>query len=241
MRHYTVSRIQHTVYESSDELPDDIYPVDNWRESEVGDWVRTDDGCYAQILRKGLMSRPKGKVRKVPYFGICTGTFAGFKSTKMDTSKRENIYSFSGNMHNPNVRNTLNRYERLFIEYLTSGMSPAEAYLKAFPTNNPGYAGFKSAELTKTTRIKKAMKKELEPLLEKLGISPETILSGIKLVAETAEKDDTKLKALFKLSDILDLEDKNSPNVQQITGVQFQGFSNEQLESAQRPKEISNE
>ena len=58
------------------------------------------------------------------------------------------------------------------------------------------------------------MKKELEPVLEKLGITQEYVLEGIKSTIEEAEKDDTKLKALFKLSDILDLEDKSSAKVQ---------------------------
>ena len=119
-------------------------------------------------------------------------------------------------------------------------MKPVEAYIKAFPTNNPGYANFKSAELTKTSRIRKAMKKELKPLLEKLGITQEYVLEGIKSTVELSEKEDTKLKALFKLSDILDLEDKSSAKVTQLTGIQFQGFSDEQLESAERPKEITN-
>ena len=66
------------------------------------------------------------------------------------------------------------------------------------------------------------------------------VLENIKIVAQTAEKDDTKLKALFKLSDILDLEDKNSAKVQQITGVQFQGLTSGMIEDAKRPKEIEN-
>ena len=82
------------------------------------------------------------------------------------------------------------------------------------------------------------MKKELEPVLEKLGITQEYVLEGIKSTAEESEKDDTKLKALFKLSDILDLEDKSSAKVTQLTGIQFQGFSEDQLDKAERPKEI---
>ena len=65
------------------------------------------------------------------------------------------------------------------------------------------------------------------------------ILKGIKQEAETAEKSDTRLKALFKLSDILDLEDKNSAKVQQITGVQFQGLTDDMIEAAERPKKIN--
>jgi len=84
------------------------------------------------------------------------------------------------------------------------------------------------------------MKKELEPVLEKLGITDQTVLEGIKAVADESEKDDTKLKALFKLSDILDLEDKSAAKLTQLTGIQFQGFSEEQLEEVERPKEIEN-
>ena len=84
------------------------------------------------------------------------------------------------------------------------------------------------------------MKRELKPVLEKLGITQESVLEGIKAVADISEKDDTRLKALFKLSDILDLEDKSSAKVTQLTGIQFQGFSDDQLTDAERPKEIEN-
>ena len=84
----------------------------------------------------------------------------------------------------------------------------------------------------------KAMKKELEPIVEELGISPKYVLDRIKSEADSSEKADTRLKALFKLSDILDLEDKSSTKVTQVTGALFQGFSEDQLESVERPKEI---
>ena len=82
------------------------------------------------------------------------------------------------------------------------------------------------------------MKKELEPIAEDLGIDPKYVLNGIKNEADSSEKADTRLKALFKLSDILDLEDKSSTKVTQVTGALFKGFSNDQLEAAERPKEI---
>ena len=82
------------------------------------------------------------------------------------------------------------------------------------------------------------MKEELKPVMEELGIDAKKVLEGIKFIAQTAQKDDTKLKALFKLSDILDLEDKTTTNVQQLSGAVFQGFSKEQLESVER-KELT--
>ena len=54
----------------------------------------------------------------------------------------------------------------------------------------------------------------------------------------SSEKDETKLKALFKLSDIMDLEDKNKTTVTQVSGALFQGFADKHLVEAERPKEI---
>jgi predicted phage gp36 major capsid-like protein len=129
----------------------------------------------------------------------------------------------------------------LFVTYLGQGLTPEDAYVKAFPTNNKQYARMKAVNLIRTERIKTAVKEELKPILEELEIDAKMVLEDIKIVAQTAEKDDTKLKALFKLADILDLEDKNTARVQQITGVQFQGLTDNMIDEAQRPKEIENE
>jgi hypothetical protein len=80
------------------------------------------------------------------------------------------------------------------------------------------------------------MKEELKPVCEKLGVDPESVIKGIKDKADYADKDETQLKALFKLSDILDLEDKNQTKVTQVTGALFQGFSEKMLEEAERPQ-----
>ena len=85
------------------------------------------------------------------------------------------------------------------------------------------------------------MKEELKPICEELEIDERMVLKGIKDEAKTAEKADTRLKALFKLSDILDLEDKSQTKITQISGVQFKGFLGDDLKKAERPKEISNE
>ena len=238
MRHYKVNGLSHTVYEEEAELPTNILNniTNDIKKAKVGQWIEAHDGCYMEVLRAGELNKAKGKNRIVKYIGTCTGTYLA--AGKVDSSRRENIYTISGNNAKTPVRNKLNKHESLFVNYVTSGMSPQEAYIKAFPTNDPHYANFKSSELIKYTRIRKAMKKELEPILEKLGITQESILEGIKAVADLSEKDDTKLKALFKLSDILDLEDKSTAKLTQLTGIQFQGFSDKQLEDVERPKEI---
>jgi len=193
-------------------------------------------------LRRGEMKRAKGKNRIVEYVGTCTGTFTIMPSVLMDTSKRDNIYSFSGRMPDDifDSREELTTAETAFVQFVIAGTGLQQAYLKAFPTSNPGYASMKAGQLIKTTRVKTAMKEELKPVMEELGIDEEYVLENIKSVVDTAEKDDTRLKALFKLADIMDMEDKNKTQVTQISGAVFQGFSDDVIEAVERPKEIGN-
>jgi len=241
MRHYTVNKVQHTVFDSEDEVPTDIHYLREWRECVLSDWVLADDGCVIQILRKGTMTKPKGKVKEVSYVGTCTGTFITSSTTKMDTSKRTNIYSIGGDIERNqrlDERENLSTREELFVQLYASGMDARKAYLKAFPTNNPHYAGIRAGQLIKTARVRSAMKEELKPFMEALGLDENYVLTNIKEVIDSCSKDDTKLKALFKLADIMDMEDKNKTQVTTVTGAMFQGFTPEKIEAAERPKEI---
>ena len=237
MRVYKVNGVYHKVYETLEESPLQKV-INDWRKGKVGDWVKADDGSIIQILRKGKMLRKNGEVY---YIGTCTGTFIAEKSICMDTDKRANIYSFGGNRTPEEVvqsRKGLTSSEELFVTYVSSGLSPEDAYVKAFPTNNKRYARVKAVNLIKTQRIKTAMKEELKPILEGIGINEDYILRGIKSEADMAEKSDTRLKALFKLSDIMDLEDKSSTKIQTATAIQFKGFTDGMLDEVERPKEI---
>ena len=240
MRTYKISNTYHRVFDDKEELPPGIDVVPEWRNAKIGDWVEADDGCYIQILRRGRMKATWGKNRIRHYVGTCTGTFMCNKNTKMDTSKRENVWSLSGKSTEKLIfdRKTLTKKEVVFVQFITSGISLQDSYLRAFDTNNPRYALEQSAKLMKTERVVKAMKEELKPVLKKLNIDDESVLEGIKRVADNSEKDETKLKALFKLSDILDLEDKTQTKVTQLSGAVFQGFADNVLEEVQRPKEI---
>ena len=241
MRTYRVSNIYHRVFDDKEELPSGVDVIPEWRNANIGDWVEADDGCYIQILRRGKMQATWGKNRIRHYVGTCTGTFMCNKTTKMDTSKRENVWSLSGKNTEKIIfdRKTLTKKELVFVQFIVRGVSLRDAYLNAFDTNNPRYALEQSAKLMKTERVVKAMKEELKPILKELDIDDKYVLKGIKTVVEGDEKAETKLKALFKLSDILDLEDKTQTKVTQLTGAVFQGFADNVLEEVQRPKEIT--
>ena len=97
MRHYNVNRVSHTVYDEAEELPNDITPVTDWKNAAEGDWVLADDGCYIQILKRGSMSRRKGKIRKVSYFRTCTGTYVSSSFTI--TEYAQSAYTGSGQLN----------------------------------------------------------------------------------------------------------------------------------------------
>jgi hypothetical protein len=160
----------------------------------------------------------------------------------MDTSRRVNIYSLGGDVERNqrlDDRENLSTREELFVTYLAKGVDPRKAYLDAFPTNNPHYAGIRAGQLIKTARIRSAMKEELKPYMEQLGLDENYVLSNIKEVIDSSDgKVADKLKALFKLADIMDMEDKNTTQVTTMTGAVFQGFTPEKLEEVERPKEI---
>jgi hypothetical protein len=240
MRTYKVSNQFHKVFDDKEELPPGIGVVPDWRQAKIGDWVEADDGCYIQILRRGVMKATWGKNRERHYVGTCTGTFLCTEKNKMDTSKRENVWSLSGKRTEKLLfdRKTLTKKEVIFVQFIARGMSLQQSYLNAFDTENPRYALEQSSKLMKTERIKKAVKEELKPILKELNINDKSVLKGIKEVAEGDEKAETRLKALFKLSDILDLEDKTQTKVTQLSGAVFQGFGDNVLEDIQRPQQI---
>ena len=238
MRTYIVNKQEHHVYEDISELPSDLVYLKDWRKAEIGDWVLANDGCIVQILRKSRMKNKKGRIKIVSFFGTCTGTFSE-RSKYMDTERREDIYSISGKI-NKN-RKELTKNEILFSAALARGVSPEDAYLKVYRTNNRKYAKLQAGILVKSERIRKAMKEELKPVMKSLGISPELVLAGIRDIALNEEaKHSDKLKALFELGEILELKETNK--VTEVSGALFQGFQPQQLEKAERPqlKEVKN-
>ena len=237
MRTYTIKNIKHRVYEDLDELPHGLVYLKDWRVAEICDWVLADDGNIIQVLRKNSMTKPRGKTRVVYTIGTCTGTFVCRKSVLMDTERRDNIYCLSGKYAKESVKNRtkITSNEILFAHHLTKGLSPEDAYIKSFRTKSRKYAKIQASVLVKTSRIRKAMKEELKPVLVALGIEPELVLSGIKDIATDPEaKHSDKLKALFELGEILELKETNK--VTEVTGALFQGFQPEQIQSTQRPQ-----
>ena len=237
MRTYTIKKIEHHVYEDLSELPEDLVYLKDWRQAEVGDWMLADDGCIIQVLRKNALARHTKKIQHEYTIGTCTGTFIVRPAVKMDTNRRKSIYSLSGktNLQSTRDRKKVTLNETLFAQHLTRGVSPEDAYLKVYRTNNKNYAKLQAGILVKSERIRKVMKEELKPVLVALGIEPELVLGGIRDIATDPDaKHSDKLKALFELGEILELKETNK--ITEVSGALFQGFQPEQLQSTQRPQ-----
>ena len=61
LRYYKVSGIEHKVYDPEDQIENGLVVIDDWRYSRIGDWVKADDDCIMQVLRKGKMVRKFGR------------------------------------------------------------------------------------------------------------------------------------------------------------------------------------
>jgi hypothetical protein len=239
VREYTVSGKIHIVYDSKEEFPKAKKFLDNWRDGDVGDWVLSDDECIIQILRSGAFIRPTKKIRALKYVGTCTGTFICKDTYKMDCDKRENIYNISGKSPYTQTieRKEVTHRERVFAQFISQGMKRAEAYLRAFDTQNNHYAHIQAGLLLKQERVRTVMKAELKPVLAKLGINNDLVLEGIKQIAISGDKDSDKLKALFELADILEIKETRK-EITAISGAVFKGFLPEDTEILNERKQL---
>ena len=235
MREYVVKKIVHRVYDDATEVPGNVIIQPDWKVAEIGDWVLCDDGSVIEILRQGWVKFRKTRFR---YVGTCTGTFICKPNIKMDSSKRRNIYSFGGDKNTLDAirdRKNLTTQELLFAKYVAHGMSPEEAYLKVYKTNNVAYAKERSAILVKQERVVMAVKEELDDVFKKLGIDLEFLISKAKDELELSDRASDRLKALQMLWDAADVVPKGT-KVTALTGAVFQGFNQDSLQDAQRPQ-----
>jgi len=242
MRTYTVKGTEHIVYDDKNEIPEDLVYLDNWKEGNVGNWVVSDDDCIVQILRVGYFTRPTKKVQALKYVGTCTGTFVCKANSKMDCDRRENIYNISGkHPYTQTVeRDTATQKEQLFAQFISQGLESTEAYLRAFNAKSKNYAHIQAGILLKQERVRRAMKAELKPVLQALGINDTLVLSGIKEVAINGAKDSDKLKALFELADILEIKETRK-EITAIGGAVFKGFLPEDTKVIQDRKQLLGE
>ena len=166
--------------------------IKNWRMANEGDWTYTDDRYICQILKKSKVNHPKYKTPRTMVRTVC-GTFICEQKTHSILGKKgiaQNIYSFSGNYkasYSFSKDRKLKTHEFLFIKYIILGMSPIEAYSKAYKSVNKKYIKSKVGILLQTKRVRKMIDKEI---INNPDISEETVkyLPNLEILKEVNKK-----------------------------------------------------
>ena len=229
MRSYKVNKVNCYVY-SKPEVPEDIEYKEDWRDGNVGDWVKADDGNIIQILRR--FGNGSGQC-----VGTCTGTYVVSPDSIMDTDKKKDIYSISGKnwYERLTTRKDPTNQEILFAQRLSLGDSPTEAYLAVYNTSSEGSAKKKAAILVKQERIQKLVRQDLKDTFSKLGVDLDYLVESAKDVVDGGKNDSDRLKALNMLWEAFGVIEQQK--VTEILGI-FLGFSPAELTGATDRKQI---
>ena len=238
MEYRVIKKVRHYVYDDIEEFnqhnPNESVHKD-WRTSNEGDWVYSDDGRIVQLLKvKNEIKHPndrknykfaKGYVRTV------VGTFLNRNTTKMDTdfSQHGNRYTFSKTIKNPSERvykreKTTNK-EKIFATNVAVGMGPVKAYMDAFKEDKEDTAKKKAAILLKQRRVIREVEKSVMDVAKDLGIDHTYVLQSLKLLAESTEDENIALQSLKEMGKAIGTLGGGVKKIE--TGVMglFKGFS----------------
>jgi hypothetical protein len=162
-----------------------------------------------------------------------------------DFSQHPNRYTFSKTIKDTNKRvkerTKVTNKEKMFATNIVVGMGAVKAYKKAYNEMSDNKAGKKAAVLLKQERVMKEIEKSVLDVAKGLGIDHEYILNKLKHLADYSEDDNIILQSTKELGKIVGT---SGSNVKQIeTGIvgMFQGFGNEDLQIAERKKELPKE
>ena len=237
MKTRLVNGVTHYLYDTIDEFReyhDSLPLVEDWRHSNRGDWVLSDDGQICQILHLGVLKRPN-RAKETTFIRTIIGSFVCSPSVKMKGDMRTNMHTFAKGGKSPSVRKkerkkATNR-EFLFAKYVAKGDDVVDAYMKAFPSKKETYAASQAKLLLKTDRVKNLIREEIDKVLNEAEITPLYLLEEMRDIIDkdgTTDRDKlSALNTLMKISGMMDTEKKT----ESLTV--FQGFTKEQLNAIQ--------
>jgi len=246
MEKRTIRHKTHVVYETLDEFRE-VYAIekvrDDWRLAFEGDWVYSDDGRIVQLLKvKHTIKHPNDR-KNYKYAGgwvrTVVGTFLIKDDTIMDTdfSKHRNRYTFSGKKPTSiSKRKNITRKEKIFATNIVVGAGPVKSYMDAFNEDDESNARKKAVVLLKQERVMSEIEKSVMDIAKTMGIDHEYILNKLKCLVDNSQDDNIILQSTKELGKIIGT---TGTTVKQrdmgIIGM-FKGFSQGELESAQRPQ-----
>ena len=237
----------HYVYDDIDEFkahhPNRVVKPD-WRDSDEGDWVFSDDGRIVQLLKVSKSVKHPNDRKNYTYakgwVRTIVGSFINRYTTKMDTdfSSHPNRYTFSKSINNTGrrvkERKNVTRKEREFATNIVVGMGAVDAYKKAYSELSSNSARKKATILLKQERVMKDIEKSVLDIAKSLGIDHEYVLSKLKNLADYSEDDNIILQSTKELGKIVGTAGNTVKQKDVgLLGV-FQGFSPDEIEGATR-------
>jgi len=237
MKERIVKGVTHYLFESIEEFRDKYVTlplVRDWRHSNKGDWILTDDGQVCQVLHLGVLKKNDRK-KETTFIRTIMGSFVCSPSVVMKGDMKTNMYTFSTAGESPSVRKKNRKHttdkEFLFGKYVAKGDDVVEAYMKAFPSKNENYAKSQAKLLLKTDRVKKLIREEIDKHLNDAEITPQYLLEEMRNIIDKGGSSDrdkiTAITTLMKISGMMDTE----KTTESLT--LFQGFTQEQLNAIQ--------
>jgi|TARA_R110002020_G_scaffold121634_1_gene276367 hypothetical protein len=233
-----IKNVEHKVYSNEEEFsqycPNENL-TRNWRDGTEGSWVTTDDGQICQVLRRGELKNSQSTGVCNYYVRTAIGTFLCKDNVEMSGELRKNMYSFGSDklsLYQQKIhRKKPTRREFLFAKYVAQGDGIAEAFMKAYPTNNEKYADYQGKILLSTERIKGLIREEVDKVLHEAEITPLYLLERMKEVVDnegSQDKDKIQaIKTLMQISGMMETEKRT----ESLT--LFQGFTKDQLNAIQ--------
>jgi len=238
MKERVVKGVTHYLFEDLDEFRTKIslrHPVvKEWRHSNKGDWILTDDGQVCQVLHLGVLKKSDRK-KETTFIRTIMSSYICSPSVVIKGEMKTNMHTFSTAGESPSVRKKNRKKvtdkEFLFGKYVAKGDEVVEAYMKAFPSKNENYAKSQAKLLLKTDRVKKLIREEIDKYLNEAEITPTYLLEEMRNIIDKGGSSDrdkiTAITTLMKISGMMETQ-KTTESV-----TLFQGFSKEQLDAIQ--------
>ena len=203
--------------------------VGDWRSALVGQWIRSDDGKVMQIIKRWNMKDTSSSTKSNnDFIKTLLGVASTGKYTKLAGEPAINVHCFI----NYKKGGKITPREKNFAKMVAMGSDPTQAYLNCYETNNYDYAHRSALALLRRKRVTTMVEKEVELLLDDLGISKTYLLEEMKsVIDDRSVRDGDKLRALetlMKISGLLSTE-KKSESVALIQ--EFTGFSKDKLKA----------
>lgn len=188
------NRITHLVYTRPEAEMEGMSFRADWRAGEPGDWVLTDDDHVVQVLAIGLVG-----VSHCKWVRTVHGAFMTSPQVKLTTEKRECRFTLNGKRSWGQHR--MSRRMKGWVAAVVAGRPALEAYMDHFQTKNEQWARERVAFLLRQPEIIELMKKELAPVLEKLGVTQEYVIKGfIDMYSNADHSDAVRFKCLTELA-----------------------------------------